>query len=66
MRTTSSLLLLLVLCGFHSVRAATTVSLALTGLVTSQEEGPMEGVLVREEDRFQHNRHGSDRSERTI
>jgi len=46
MRTTSSLLLLLVLCGFHSVRAATTASLALTGLVTSQEEGPMEGVLV--------------------
>src|SRR4029077_8283069 len=46
MRTKISLLLLLVLCGFLPVRAATTASLALTGLVTSQEEGPMEGVLV--------------------
>jgi virginiamycin B lyase len=46
MRTKISLLLPLVLCGFLSVRAATTASLALTGLVTSQEEGSMEGVLV--------------------
>jgi virginiamycin B lyase len=46
MRTKSLLLLLLVLSGFLSVRAATTASLALTGLVTSQEEGPMEGALV--------------------
>jgi virginiamycin B lyase len=46
MRTKISLLLMLVVCGFLSVQAATTSSLALTGLVTSQEEGPMEGVLV--------------------
>ena len=41
-----SLLPLLVLCGFPSIQGATTASLALTGSVASQEEGPMEGVLV--------------------
>src|SRR5579864_2065884 len=46
MRTKISLPILLVLCGPFSVRAASTASLALTGLVASQEEGPMEGVLI--------------------
>ncbi len=46
MRTTRLLLILLVQAGFHCGDGATTTSLALTGQVSSKEEGPMEGVLV--------------------
>ena len=46
MRTKLLLLFLFSLVGFHYLLADSTLGVGLSGQVSSQEEGPMEGVLV--------------------